>query len=837
MPPQDNSSNDPVEKNIELAPTLSTVAGDTAEQVVGPYHLVRRLGEGGMGEVWLAEQKEPVRRRVALKLIKRGMNTREALVRFDSERQALALMDHPNIARVFDAGATLDGAPYFVMEYVSGIPITHYCDQHRLSTRERLEAFAQVCEGVQHAHQKAIIHRDLKPSNILVGEVDSRLVAKIIDFGVAKALSQKLTAETMWTRAGALVGTPEYMSPEQASSSGEDIDTRSDVYSLGIIFYELLAGTPPLEIRQLTLEEFLRKLREEEPARPSTKISTGDPATSTDVARKRQTDPQMLARQLRGELDSIALKALEKERSRRYASAADLVADVRRFLNNEPVLAVPPSLIYRARKFSRRHRAALATACAFALVLIAASVVSVRQSIRANREAAASQRVVDFMTKMFKIADPSEARGNSVTAREILDNASKNIDTGLANDPQLQGRMMSVMGIVYETLGLFKEGEPLLRHAVEVRQRTLGVRNKDTLQSMYDLSVLLGTEGKISEAEKLCRDALDGRKAVLGNENPETLRTKEWLGWLLFLQGKFPDAEKLYREVIDVAEPKLGHDAELTKTGMNRLGIDFIEEGKYPDAEKILRDVLATDKRLLGSNDKDTLGAMVNLASVLEKENNLPEAEQLERTAYQAFLQGWGPEHPRTTMTMEDLATTLHHERRYAEAEKLLREALAVERKRWGSENPSTLLTAGNLADLLTDEGKYPEAESLLRQTLEAKRKIMGPEHPSTLVALDELGKVLQKERRYPEAEKTYRDALDGRSRVLGAGHPDTAATAYGLACVLALQGKRDEAFTNLQFAADHSLSDELRKGLQNDPDLNTLHADPRFLALAVHLN
>jgi non-specific serine/threonine protein kinase/serine/threonine-protein kinase len=837
MPPQDNSSNDPVEKNIELAPTLSTVAGDTAEQVVGPYHLARRLGEGGMGEVWLAEQKEPVRRRVALKLIKRGMNTREALVRFDSERQALALMDHPNIARVFDAGATLDGAPYFVMEYVSGIPITHYCDQHRLSTRERLEAFAQVCEGVQHAHQKAIIHRDLKPSNILVGEVDSRLVAKIIDFGVAKALSQKLTAETMWTRAGALVGTPEYMSPEQASSSGEDIDTRSDVYSLGIIFYELLAGTPPLEIRQLTLEEFLRKLREEEPARPSTKISTGDPATSTDVARKRQTDPQMLARQLRGELDSIALKALEKERSRRYASAADLVADVRRFLNNEPVLAVPPSLIYRARKFSRRHRAALATASAFALVLIAASVVSVRQSIRANREAAASQRVVDFMTKMFKIADPSEARGNSVTAREILDNASKNIDTGLANDPQLQGRMMSVMGIVYETLGLFKEGEPLLRHAVEVRQRTLGVRNKDTLQSMHDLSVLLGTEGKISEAEKLCRDALDGRKAILGNEDPETLRAKEWLGWLLFLQGKFPDAEKLYREVIDVAEPKLGHDAELTKTGMNRLGIDFIEEGKYPDAEKVLRDVLATDKRLLGSNDKDTLGAMVNLASVLEKENNLPEAEQLERTAYQAFLQGWGPEHPRTTMTMEDLATTLHHERRYAEAEKLLREALAVERKRWGSENPSTLLTAGNLADLLTDEGKYPEAESLLRQTLEAKRKIMGPEHPSTLVALDELGKVLQKERRYPEAEKTYRDALDGRSRVLGAGHPDTAATAYGLACVLALQGKRDEAFTNLQFAADHSLSDELRKGLQNDPDLNTLHADPRFLALAVHIN
>ena len=835
MPPQDDSSDFPVEKNVGLAPTLSSVAGDTAEQVIGPYHLIRRLGEGGMGEVWLAEQKEPVRRRVALKLIKGGMNTKEALMRFDSERQALALMDHPNIARVFDAGATLTGAPYFVMEYVAGIPITSYCDEHRLSTRERLEVFAQVCEGVQHAHQKAIIHRDLKPSNILVGEVDRRMIAKIIDFGVAKALSQKLTAETMWTRAGALVGTPEYMSPEQASSSGEDIDTRSDVYSLGIVFYELLAGAPPLEMRQLALEEFLRKLREEEPTKPSTKISSADPASSTDVAKKRQADPQMLARQLRGELDSIALKALEKERSRRYASAADLAADVRRFLNNEPVLAVPPSVSYRARKFARRHQGALATTCAFVLVLIAASVVSIRQSIRANREAAASQRVVDFMTKMFKIADPSEARGNSVTAREILDNASKNIDSGLANDPQLQGRMMSVMGIVYETLGLYKESEPLLRHAVEVRQRTLGPRNKDTLQSMYDLSVLLGTVGKIPEAEKLCRDALDGRESTLGDEDPETLRAKEWLGWLLFLQGKYPDAEKLYHEAIDVAQRKLGPDAELTKTGMNRLGIDFIEEGKYPDAEKILRDVLASDKRLLGPNDKDTLGAMVNLGSVLEKEDKLAEAEQLERTAYQAFLQGWGPEHPRTTMTMEDLATTLQHEGQYAEAEKLLRDALGIERKRWGSENPSTLLTAGNLADLLTDEGKYSEAEALLRQTLEAKRKIMGPEHPSTFVALDQLGKVLQKERRYPDAEKAYREALDGRTRVLGAGHPDTAATAYGLACVLALQGKRDEALTNLQFAADHALSNEFRKGLPNDPDLRVLHGDPRFTALAVN--
>ena len=835
MPPQEDSPRDSESKDdIALAPTISMDASDTTEKVIGRYHLIRRLGQGGMGEVWLAEQKEPVRRRVALKLIKGGSNTRESLIRFESERQVLALMDHPNIARVFDAGETPEGAPYFVMEYVAGIPITLYCDKHRLGTRERLELFAHVCEGVQHAHQKAIIHRDLKPSNILVGEVDGKPVPKIIDFGVAKALTQKLTAETMWTRAGALLGTPEYMSPEQASSSGEDIDTRSDVYSLGIIFYELLAGAPPLEMREVALEEFLRRLREEEPARPSTKISTADPGTSTDVARKRQTEPQLLARQLRGELDSIALKALEKERSRRYASASDLAADIRRFLNNEPVLAVPPSLAYRTRKFARRYRAGLATACAFVLVLIAASVVSIRQSIRANREAAASQRVVDFMTQMFKLSDPSEARGNSVTAREILDNASKNIDTGLANDPQLQARMMNVMGIVYESLGLYSQSEPLLRHAVEIRQQTLGLRNKDTLQSMYDLTVLLTVKGKVPEAEKLCRETLDGRQKTLGSEHRDTLMAKTWLGWILLVQGHYAEAEKIYREAIDVATRVLGPEDKVTLTTMNRLAIDFDEEGKFPEAEKILRQVLDADSRILGPDDKDTLATMNNLANTLQNEGRLAEAEQLDREMLQAYQRQWGPEHPKSTITMENLAGVLHDEHRNAEAEKMFRDALEVERKR-SPENRSTLITMGNLGDVLTDEGKYSEAEALFRQTLEAKRKIMGPQHPSTLNSLNGLAKVLEQEKRYPEAEKTYREALDGRTRVLGPAHPDTASTAYGLACVLALEGKRDEALTNLQFAEEHSLSADLRKGLETDPDLNALHGDPRFAALIAH--
>jgi non-specific serine/threonine protein kinase/serine/threonine-protein kinase len=332
---------------------------ESAAPVIGRYYLLQKIGEGGMGEVWLADQREPVRRRVALKLVKAGMNTREVIARFESERQALALMDHPAIAKVFDAGSTSEGAPYFVMEYVAGVPITAYCDKHRLSTRERLELFMQICEGVQHAHQKAIIHRDLKASNILVTELDGRAVPKIIDFGVAKALGQKLTADTIFTRVGAMIGTPEYMSPEQALSSGEDIDTRSDVYTLGIIFYELLAGVPPLELRRIAFEEFLRRLREEEPSKPSTKIRTQDSATSTEVARNRKTQPLALAKQMRGDLDSIALKALEKERARRYGSPSEFADDIGRYLKNEAVLAVPPSLSYRGRKFMRRYRVAL----------------------------------------------------------------------------------------------------------------------------------------------------------------------------------------------------------------------------------------------------------------------------------------------------------------------------------------------------------------------------------------------------------------------------------------------------------------------------------------------
>lgn len=352
---------------------------------IGRYRLLQKIGEGGMGEVWVAEQKEPIRRRVAIKLIKAGMDSSEVVARFESERQVLALMDHPAIAKVLDAGTTPDGAPYFVMEYVQGVPITTYCDDHNLNIRERMQLFMRVCEGVQHAHQKAIIHRDLKPSNVLVIEVDGLAVPKIIDFGVAKALSQKLIADTLFTRLGAMIGTLEYMSPEQALSSGIDVDTRTDVYSLGIVLYELLAGALPRDLRSIAFDEFLRRLRHEDPRKPSTAITTHDPATSMELARKRRTVPRTLVNEIRGDLDNIVLKAMNREPARRYRSVEQMSEDIRRHLQNRPVVARPATIGYRLSRFAARNRWGMAAAFAVLLSLTAGTVISIHQAIIARQ--------------------------------------------------------------------------------------------------------------------------------------------------------------------------------------------------------------------------------------------------------------------------------------------------------------------------------------------------------------------------------------------------------------------------------------------------------------------
>lgn len=821
----------PIETQAPAAPPTIDFGESVAGAVIGSYRLLELVGEGGMGEVWLAEQKVPVRRRVALKLVKAGMDTREVVARFQSERQALALMDHPAIAKVFDAGSTPHGRPYFVMEYVVGVPITTYCDEHKLTTRERLELFIRVCEGVQHAHQKAILHRDLKPSNILVSAMDGKPVPRIIDFGLAKATAQRLTPDTLYTQVGMIVGTLAYMSPEQADSAGVDVDTRTDVYSLGVILYQLLIGSLPLDFTGTPPDQFRSRLREEDVQRPSTRLRTlGD--KSSVAAQNRSADPPTLIRQVRGDLDAITLKCLEKDRTRRYSTPADLAADIGRYLRNEPVVARPASVAYRARKYIRRHRVGVAVAASAVVLLIAGGIAQTLELRRIRRERDRADRVTQFMTGMFKVSNPSEARGNDIRAREILDKASKEIDTGLAKDPELQAQMMHVMGVVYDSLGLYSKAESLFSRAADIRRQTLGIKNRDTLASMSKLAYVLDEESRYPEAEKLNRETMELRRRAFGPKDRDTLQSASQLAFVFNDEGRFPEAEKLNRETLDLASREYGPQDEEARIARQHLAIDFAYEGKFPEAEKLFRETYEYDRQKLGDDDPTTLGDANNLGAILSQQERWTEAEKVYRDALAIKMRVEGPEHPQTLLTTGNLAQVLVNQKRYPEAEKLLRDTFAAKLRTIGAEHRSTLVTMGNLAELLQVEGKNAEAETLVRQTLDIERRVLGPDHTDTLVTLESLGTILKSEKKYPESEKVFRDALAGRRRALGDDHPNTAESAYDLARALALEGKRDEAFTNLQFAIDHQLKPDLRKGMDKDDDLKTLRSDPRFGAL-----
>jgi non-specific serine/threonine protein kinase/serine/threonine-protein kinase len=763
------------------------------------------------------------------------------------------------------------------MEYVDGPPITRYCDNKKLKIRERLEQFIKVCEGVQHAHQKAIIHRDLKPSNILVVEVDGKATPRIIDFGIAKAVSSQPGAEqTQFTEMGALVGTRGFISPEQADPNVLDVDTRTDVYSLGALLYVLLTGMLPFDShggKKKPIDEVLRQLREEDPPSPSTKIST-EKETATAAAERRGTETKQLAKLLRGDLDWITMKAVEKDRARRYGTPSELAADIERYLENRPVVARPASRAYRLKKYVQRHRLGVTVAAGATALLVAFAVTEAVQLRRTTRERDRANRITDFMTNMFKVSSPSESRGNSVTAREILDKASKDIDTGLAKDPELRAQMMHVMGVVYLNLGLFSRAETLLRQAVNVRQPLLGQKHPETLTSMDRLAWTLQCEGHNADAEKLMREVVERRQQVLGSDDPVTVESKDELAWILSRQGHLPEAEKLQRDVLAIRRRLLGTESLDTAGSLTHLASTLMEEGHYAEAEDLGSEALAIRRRVLGENSLGTAAPMLNLAATFNKEGKYAEAEKLDRqvlelerrvlgpehaeTLLAASNLAWnlhgqgrlteaehlqrdviiterrvlGPENPRTLVSTSDLASTLKLEGRYPEAEKLQRETLEIQSRVEGMDHPDTLATANNLADTLLEEGHYAEAEKLQRQTLEIRRKVSGPEHPSTLTLAANLAITLRTEGNYAEAEKILRETLEIQRRVVGPNHPDTALSTYQLACIAAHQGQLDEAFSLLGEAIDHGLSVAGDVVLERENDLKPLHRDPRFDAL-----
>jgi serine/threonine protein kinase len=660
-----------------LLTSLQNPAKVLVNQFIGHYRLVEELGRGGMGQVWLAEQTTPVKRRVALKLIKGGMFDSSALQRFQSERQSLAIMDHPSIAKVFDAGATPDGQPYFVMEYVPGVPITDYCDQKKLKIPERLELFIKVCEGVQHAHQKAIIHRDLKPANILVVEIDGKPLPRIIDFGLAKGVTPYVLEDAQFTQAGSFLGTPGYMSPEQADASGHDVDTRTDVYSLGAVLYVLLTGLLPFETgpwRKQPLHEALRQVREEDPPRPSTK--TGTQGESTKTAEARGTEPGQLAASLRGDLDWITLKALEKDRERRYDSPAALAADISCYLENKPILARPASASYRVQKYVQRHRAGVGVAAGALALLIAFVATQAVQLRRITRERDRADRIAQFMTDIFKVADPEHKLGNAVTAREVLDKAAHDIDSGLAHDPELQARLMYVMAMAYNNLGDFSHAQSLLERSVQLFTSTLGPDNLQTLRSRQRVAWTLFQQGRYADAEAQQRDLFEEERRVFGSNHEETIGTMGDLATTLSEERHLPEAEKIQREVLETQKRVLGPEAKYTLASMDNLAVILLYEGRAEEAEKMERETLEIQRRVYGPENLTTIHYMMNEAEIKGTIGAFDEAEKMSLDLLDLERRVIGPDSPEAAETLYSLGTMKAKQGRTDKALELLREAV-----------------------------------------------------------------------------------------------------------------------------------------------------------------
>lgn len=749
---------------------------------IGPYRLIRKIGEGGMGQVWLAEQTEPLQRHVALKLIRAGVCDDALLRRFQAERQSLALMEHPAIAKVFDAGATQEGQPYLVMEYVPGEPITKYADRRKLSIRQRLDLFAKACDGVQHAHQKAILHRDLKPANILVLDVDGQPTPRIIDFGLARAFEAEPDSPES-PRAELMAGTPGYMSPEQAA--GGDVDTRTDVYSLGVVLYEILTGQLPFDAKR-GAAGILRQMQERPIAKPSERVA-GDSERTREAAEYRRLKPRRLAAELHGELDLIAARALEKDRAQRYGSPSELAADVRRWLRHEPVEAHPPSAAYQVRKYVRRHRVGAAMTALLALLLIGFAALQAFELRRVARERDRVARIAGFMTNMFRVSDPGEARGNQITAREILDQASTQIESGLAGDPETQTQLMMTMGAVYENLGLYQRAESLYGQAATIRERQLGPGNEGTLTAQGSLA------------------------------------------WALYRRGQFHDAENLLRQVLTLRLRKFGPNSNATVTVMDHLGTVLNEEGHSAESEALVRRALDYRSRVLGNDNPDTLVTINNLALTMQSEGRWAEAEALNRKQLAGWQQLQGADSPRVLQAQGNLAIILYREGRLAEAEALDRQNLAGKRHILGPEHPETVRAMNTLMATLTDEGKLDEAQALEEQVVAIRTRVLGPDHPLTLSAMGNLANILARKGDYARARQLQEQAHAGELRVLGPDHPATALSTYNLAALAAHQGQKDEAFRLLRESVDHGLANWVIAGMATDPDLVNLHGDPRF--------
>jgi serine/threonine protein kinase len=774
------------------------------------YRILDLLGEGGMGTVYLAEQTEPIRRRVALKLIKLGMDSRQVVARFESERQALALMNHPNVAKVYDAGLSEDGRSFFVMELVSGVPITDYCDRHRLAIRERVELFLQACDALQHAHQKGIIHRDIKPSNVLVAFEDEVPRVKVIDFGVAKATGPKLTELTMHTQLGVVIGTPEYMSPEQAGVTALDVDTRADIYSLGVLLYELLVGALPFESRELRAVadlEMLRIIREVDPPRPTTRVaSLGDAAQ--EIARRRRTDLPSLSRQLRGELEWITLRAMEKDPARRYPSASELAADTRRYLAGEAVLARPQTAIYRLRKFVRRNRGFVAAAAAVILSLTAGLVVStvlyfeaVGAGDTARVEADKARAINDFLQTMLGSAAPGQ-QGRNAKLVDVLAAGAAKVDTSFANQPDVRVALHETIGGVYSALAMFPEAEAHTRQVIEHHEHAFGDGDARTIEARVALGGLLFEAHRYDEAIASYQQAFSDADRHLGRRHPTTINAMHLLGNVYNLVGRQTESEPLLTESLALSVEVRGQDEPRTLNNRMSLGYLYHHEHRWDESAANYRQVLAANRRLRQPGDWMTVRSAEELSRALLNMGRLDEAEQTLRGVVDAATRAMGEAHLETlyvTGATADLELASGH---FEKAEALVRHEVEVFRRtdQGGSGLPVALRF---FTMILAEEGK-DEGIAAGREAVESSRRAFAAPHFLIARALRADAVALYRAKTladFPASERRFEEALDMYRSLFGQDHTTVGETLLAWGRMEHARGRHDLAETKYREA------------------------------------
>ncbi|MBZ0268516.1 tetratricopeptide repeat protein [bacterium] len=811
-------------------PPAAAGSGDASSLSLPGYRVTQRLGAGGMGVVFEAEQLNP-RRPVALKVIRGGSYVTDHVVRlFQREAQALARLRHPSIAAIYESGRTTDGQHFFAMELIQGQDLSTFVRDLPLSgpgARQNLETllriFLRIADAISYAHQRGVLHRDLKPSNIMVsrpsdsgrasGDASSHpeLEVKILDFGLARITEHDVGLETMVTTPGQVQGTLPYMSPEQARGDSEAIDTRSDVYSLGVILHELLTGDLPIDVSDAPIHEAIRRICETEPARAGKD-----------------------SREVDSDLKTIVLKSLEKDPNRRYHSVGAMADDVERYLADQPILARAPSTFYQIRKLVKRNRLPATFAGTVVLFLIGFAITMGVLRGRADAARGEAEAVVTFLSDMLGAVNPDES-GRDVTVREVLDEAAGKVGAGFADEPLVEAQIRFAMGRSYRGLGEFDAAEEQFRTAVAIRRDQLGENDRETLSASNSLGWTYQKQGRYEQAASVLGETLEQQRRVLGSDDPATLDTMNNLAGVFSAAGEHDKAAGLFGDVLEARRRIQGPEHPKTLAARNNLASARFDQRKYEEAEELYRDTLETLQRVLGPEHPTSLTAMVGLANSCQTLGRQAESDSLTLAVLETRRRVLGDEHPDTLASENQLAVSYARQRRYPESAGLFRQVIEAKRSRLGSEHPETLFSMADLALLYVRMGKLAESEALGRECVGVMERVLGEEHPRTSGAMENLAVVCSLEGRQRDSEALHRRVLDARRHVLGEDHPQTNQTRCNLACATAMQGRGDEAVALLRDALDNGYRDP-DVWIAQDSDLASLHGNPEFEAIVAEL-